>query len=289
MGVFLSDSPADEAVLSFAAHLAHLGTRQIYCIHIGGPLPADPEKAPDLAELQARVRNALPPDIARQVTCEVQATSSLIDVYKTTRDKDLDLIIVGRRLPSSQLGIGAKFTRVARKSPCSVLVVPEQCRPHFDRILVAVDCSPHSKLSMEAAAALAQASDRPNPQLLAQTVRHVGPRHDLAGVTFEESVEAQRKHGLQELEEFVAKIDTHGVSVECLVTLSDEPAESIAQIASVRKMDIVVIGSRGPTRPAAALLGSTSESVLMTCAAPVLIIKEKGETLRLLEAIFTMD
>jgi nucleotide-binding universal stress UspA family protein len=142
---------------------------------------------------------------------------------------------------------------------------------------------------MEAAVALAQASDRPNPQLVAQTVRHVGSKHDLAGVTFEESVEIQRKHGLQELEEFIAKIDTHGVSVEYLVTLSDEPAESIAQIASVRKMDIVVIGSRGPTRPAAALLGSTSESVLMTCAAPVLIIKEKGETLRLLEAIFTMD
>jgi nucleotide-binding universal stress UspA family protein len=289
MGVFLSGAPADEAVLEFAAHMARLGTRRIYCIHLGDAGPFSMEAAPDLAALQDRVKAALPREVAEHTTCEVQLGRSLIDLYQAARDKDLDLIIVGRRLPSSQLGIGAKFTRIARKSPCSVLVVPEQCRPHFDRILVAVDCSPHSGLSMEAAVDLAKASTSTTPQLVALTVRHVDARHDLAGVSFKESVDAQRHHGQRELEAFIADIDIKGLSVECLVTLSDEPSEAIAEVATVRKMDIVVIGSRGPTRPVAALLGSTSERVLMSCPMPVLITKEKGETLRLLEAIFTMD
>ena len=289
MGVFLHDSPAGDVALEFAAHMAQLGTRRLYCIHVRDSGPSGSDEAHDLEQLEARVRKALPPDVAKQTTCEVQAGSSLIDVYKAARDKDLDLVIVGRRLPSSQLGIGAKFTRIARKSPCSVLVVPEQCHPHFGRILVAVDGSVHSRLSMETAVALLKAAGEPNPQLVAQTVRRVDPRHDLAGATFKESAEVQRQHGQRDLEEFIAAIDTQGIPVEILVTLSDEPAEAIAEVATVRKMDIVVIGSRGPTRPVAALLGSTSEGVLMACPMPVLIVKEKGETLHLIEAIFSLD
>lgn len=289
MGVFLGNSPADPAVLAFAAHMARLGTREIHCIRIGGNGPGGEEGTFDLAKLEAQVRDALPEDIADQISCEVQAGSSLVDVYKVARDADLDLMIVGRRLPSSQLGIGARFTRIARKSPCCVMVVPEQCHPHFGRILVAVDCSPHSKLAMESAISLAKASGETHPQLLALTVRHVATQHHAVGVSFEESAENQRRHAQRDYNHFMTKIDTQGLLVESLITLSDEPADSISHVATVRKMDIVVIGSRGPTRPVAALLGSTSERVLMACPMPVLIVKEKGETLHLLEAIFSME
>ncbi|MBN2560817.1 MAG: universal stress protein [Phycisphaerae bacterium] len=289
MGVFLHDSPAAHVALEFAGHMARLGAKEVYCIHVQDVGPEGPREAPDLAELEAQARAVMPLDIAQQMVCEVQAGSSLIDVYKLARDKDLDLMIVGRRLPSSQSGIGAKFTRIARKAPCSVMVVPEFCRPHFCRILVAVDRSPHSKLAVEAAVALAKASGKPGPQLVALAVRSVDPRHNLAGVSFHESAETQRKYGQRDLQSFLADIDAQGVQIESLVALSDQPSQAISEVAAVRKMDIVVMGSRGPTHPAAALLGSTSELVLMNCPLPLLIVKEKGETLRLIEAIFKLD
>ena len=64
---------------------------------------------------------------------------------------ELDVVVVGRRLPSEQVGIGAAFSKLARKCPCSVLVVPSHARVHLSRMLVPVDFSEHSKLALEQA------------------------------------------------------------------------------------------------------------------------------------------
>lgn len=288
IGVFLNDTPPDEAVLAFAAHMAEGPGREIVCVHVRSTAPGTPKGDPSREDVEKRVKAALPKALHERLTCEVHTGGGLDDVLRTARDKDLDLIIVGRRLPSSQMGIGAKFTRIARKSPCSVFVVPEHCRPHFGRVLVAVDDSEHSRLALLAAVLMAKQSGEAHPQLIVQTVRHVDPRFDLAGVSFEESAAKQREYGQRDLDRYLDSIDTSNMGVETVVTLAEDPAESIAELATVRKMDVVVIGSRGATRSAAMLLGSTSERVLMACAMPVLIVKEKGETLNLLEALLTM-
>jgi len=289
LGVFLKDTPADDAVLAFAAHFATVQKNAVVCVHVRNTAPGEPQEAPTLEAVEQRVKAALPSEVHGRLTCEVHAGSGLDEILRTAKDQDFDLIIVGRRLPSSQMGIGAKFTRIVRKSPCSVLVVPEHCRPHFGRVLVAVDESEHSRLALLAAMLTAKQSGEPHPQLIVQTVRHVDPRFNLAGVSFEESAAKQREYGQRDLDQLLSSVDTKGVvNVETVVTLAEDPAESIAELATVRKMDVVVVGSRGTTRSAAMLLGSTSERVLMACAMPVLIVKEKGETLNLLEALLSM-
>lgn len=289
IGVFLSDCPADDAVLEFSAHLSSLRGTTLHCIHVRSEAPSTVGDDPDIAQFEATVRKALPPDVAARTTCEVHGGTGIAEVLKSTRDKDLDLVVMGRYLPSSQMGIGSRLTRLVRKCPCSALVIPDHCRPHFSRILVAVDGSKHSHLAMKAALALTERSGDPISQLVVQTVRYVDPRHDLAGATFKESADAQREYGRKDLEKFLSEIDIGGINVERIVSLSESPAQAIVELAMVRKMDIVVVGSRGPTRTTAAILGSTSEQVLIHCATPVLIVKEKGETLRLLEALFSID
>ena len=286
MGVFLKDSPADDAVLEFAAHMAHLGIRQMHCIHVHDAAPGGVETDPDLTELRAKVAAALPSDLLDQTVCEVKPGTNLVEVLKAARDKDMGLIIVGRRLPSSQMGMGAKITRIVRKAPCSVMVVPELCQPRFARILVAVDHSQHSKLSMEAAVALVKASGNPDARLLALTIRSVAARPELVGLTFDEAAAKQQAFGQKDIDRFLSGIETHGIPVESLVVLSDDPAAAITHVAMAKRVDIVVTGSRGATRPAAILLGATAEKLLMDCAMPILVVKEKGETTHLLEAIF---
>lgn len=291
LGAFLTDCPADDAVLAFVAHLARFGAAQsrVHCIHVQSGRPDGSTQDPDPAKLEQQVKDALPPEVFERTCCEVRPGGGIVEVLKAARDEDLDLVLLGRYLPSSQLGLGSRLTRLIRKCPCSVLVVPDHCRPHFGRILVAVDGSRHSEISMKTAVLLARHAGESDPQLVVQTVRHVDPRHDLAGVTFKESADAQREYGQRDLERFLKKIDTKDLACETVVSLSESPAQAIVELAMVRKMDIVVVGSRGATGTTAAILGSTSEQVLTTCAAPVLVVKEKGETLRLLEALFAMD
>jgi nucleotide-binding universal stress UspA family protein len=50
-------------------------------------------------------------------------------------------------------------------------------------------------------------------------------------------------------------------------------------------MDAIVIGSRGATLPADALLGVTTERVLLNASCPVLVVKRKGETFGFLDAV----
>jgi len=287
VGVLIRNAPVDEAVLAFATHMAQLGTEEFICMHAVGEEDDALHGSLDTKGLEDKVRAALASDVVQNTTCQVLEGDHLQQVLRVARDRDLDLAIIGRKLPSSQAGVGTKIVRIVRKSPCSVLVVPELCRPHFGRILVAVDCSEHSKRAMAVAIAIAKASKEASPQVLAVTVRHVSSRYDLAGVTFEQSAEAQRGYGRKDLDAFLADIDPQGIPIEPLVLLSDAPALAISHAAMARKMDIVVAGSRGATAAAAALLGSTSEELLMTCAMPILIIKQKGETLRFLEALFS--
>lgn len=289
VGVFLKNTPLDEAVAAFAVHLGQLGSQEIHCVLVNDPAEGESSKPIQADELEARVKSMFPSDMFGRTTCEIREGHPLEQVLRVARDKNLDLAVIGRKLPSNQLGLGSKVAKIARKAPCSVMVVPELCRPHFGRILVAVDCSDHSKLAMETAAALAKAAGEPHPQLFALTVRQVASRYDLAGVTFEECADAQRNYGQRDLGKFLEEIDSKGISVEPMVLLSEEPALAITHAAMAKKMDIVVAGSRGATSTAAALLGSTSENLLMACACPILLVKEKGETLHFLEALFSMS
>jgi len=287
VGVLLKNTPTDEAVLAFAAHMAQLGAQEFACVHVAREEGDPPVAALDAKTFEAKVHAALPKAVAERTTCRVLEGDHLRQLLRLTRDEDLDLAIIGRKLPSSQTGVGTKIARIVRKAPCSVMIVPELCRPHFGRALVAVDCSDHSKQAMDVAIEVVKASGEPSPQILAVTVRQVASRYDLAGVTFEESVKAQQAYGKKDLDAFLADVDVAGIPIETLVLLSDAPALAITHAAMARKMDIVVAGSRGATSAAATLLGSTSEQLLLACAMPILIVKQKGETLNFLEALFS--
>ncbi len=289
IGVFLRGLPVDDSVLDFAGRFARMGGPQMHFIYIHDPKTGSPAEPPLPAEFESRVKAALPEEAAVTTRFEVRTGSDLLEILKAARDHDFGLIVLGRRLPSSQLGIGSGILRIVRKSPCSVLVIPELCTPHLDRVMVAVDRSKHAVMAMDAAIAIAKASGNPNAQLETVLVRNVVSRPELAGVTFDEDATAQVEFAQRDMDLFLADINTQGITVKPIIALSDEPAKAISHVVMARKMDLLVVGSRGATRPAAMFLGSKSEGLLMTCALPILIVKEKGETLNLLEALFAMD
>jgi len=285
LGVYLNDEPGDDEALAFTGLLARISRpASIHCIHVRGledPVATPP---PDPQKLRDRLAAVLPADLAGRSEIRVCEGTGLYEMLRTARHGDLDMIVVGRRLPHDQLGVGAAFYRLARKTPCDVLVVPAGSMPHLSRLLVLMDGSEHSKMALEKALFIARASGE-RPQVLVQSLYSVGYGYQYTGLSLEEATRRREALQRKQIEECLAGVDTSGVAFDVVYTCSLDTAAAAHDLASARNMDAIVIGSRGSTLPAIALLGATTERVLLNAPVPVLVVKRKGETFRFLDAL----
>jgi len=104
------------------------------------------------------------------------------------------------------------------------------------------------------------------------------------GLTLQQAVAQREQVVRQQLDEFVQQVDTSGLAVELVPTVADSTEDAILEVAISRKMDFIVVGSRG--QGSMSILGSTPERLLHNSPLPVLIVKRKGETVPILEALF---
>jgi nucleotide-binding universal stress UspA family protein len=283
LGVFLHDSPADDAALAFAGVLATLAqSDSVLCVRVREPDSEGPD--PDVAAFEAAVRSRLPDEVSRITQVEIRGGTGVAEILRGARDLDLDMMVVGRRLSSDQLGIGTSFARLAHKAPCNVLVVPEGATPHLGRVLVPIDFSAHSKRALEQGLELARASGDAQPQLVMHSNSPVGYGYTKLGMSLAEAIAERERDTRQRLVDFVADLDTTGVEVEQVCTTAEDTEAAICEVAVARKMDLILVGSRGQS--GIFLLGSTAERLLHKSMLPVLIVKEKGETVPFLDALF---
>ncbi len=285
LGIYLNDEPGDRESLAFTGLLATITRPEsIDCVYVAGiEHPATtPPPEPDL--IRQQLLEMLPEDLVNRIEIHVSEVKGLHELLRTARDLDLDMMVVGRRLPHDQLGVGSTFYRLARKSPCDVLVVPENAHPHLSRLLVLVDGSEHSRMAMETAIEIAKAGTE-KPQVLVQSVYCVGYGYGYTGKSLEEAVSQLGAITRKQIEQFLANVDTSGVDFQVVCTCSRDIAVAAHDLASAKNMDAIVIGSRGATLPAIALLGATTERVLLNAPIPVIVVKRKGETFRFLDAM----
>jgi nucleotide-binding universal stress UspA family protein len=290
IGVFLTGSPADDVALGFAGLFAELaGSEKILCVYVhGGGPEVSGSQALDIDDLHAHVLELLPEPAAKHTEVELHAGGGVTEILRSARDLELDLVVKGRRLPAHQAAVGSAFTKLARKSPCSVLIVPAYCRPHLSRFHVPVDLSAHSKLALVHALEIARTSAAQtgqDVQVLVQIVYSVGYGYHKLGMNFEQAMAKQRETTERGLNEFLADVDTRGVQFETHCSCSEDVAASVHELAAVSKMDMIVVGSRGLSPTAAVILGGTAERILVGSPQPVLIVKRKGETVGLLNAL----
>lgn len=283
LGLYLDEWPDDISVLAYTARLAQLADiEMVHVVYYSRRAPDDP-RGP--YEHERTLREHLPADLMPRVTLQIEPQGAVEAMLRAARERELDLILAGRTLPASQLATGHAFNRLARKAPCSVMLIPEGAAVHLSRVLVPVDFSEHAKLALRAAVELAQASGEPRPQILVQTVFNVGYGYSKTGRTLEEAVREQEQIHQRRLEEFVRDVDFRGLTCELQCSSAEEPEAAIVQLAQARKVDLICVGSRGMTRMASVILGGTAERIVATAPMPVLIVKRKGETLGLLDLL----
>ncbi len=283
LGLYLDEWPDDVNVLAFATRIAQLADSEMIQVVYYSRRPPDDPQGP--FDHEGMLRTHLPAELMNRTTLRIVREGAVEEVLRAAREHALDLILAGRTLPASQLATGHAFNRLARKAPCSVLLVPEGAAVHLSRVLVPVDFSEHAKLALQAAVKLARAAGKPNPQVHVQTVFSVGYGYSKTGLTLEEAVAELERRNRQRLEDFVRDIDMSGLTCELYCSASDEPENAILQLAQARKVDLICVGSRGLSRMASVILGGTAERIVAQASVPTLIVKRKGETLGLLDLL----
>jgi nucleotide-binding universal stress UspA family protein len=139
----------------------------------------------------------------------------------------------------------------------------------FEKILLAVDGSEHSLHAARTAANLARAIssteirivvvfDSVPPYLGEPNLQQaINARMESARVVMEKAIEA--------VGDLSSEIHTEFIE--------GSPAEAIIEVATTRKSDVIVMGSRGHGTLVGLLLGSTSQKVVAHAPCPVLIVR----------------
>jgi nucleotide-binding universal stress UspA family protein len=285
----------DILIKKTAVFAKFLGIEKCYFVHVAKNLEIPKEiteKYPDLIaptdeSIEAIVQNKLkefnfPSDIETEVFVD-EGSHPLDSFLRWAKIKDVDLILMGRKetLP----GHGVLADGVAKKAPCSILLVQEKRPVKFPKkILIATDFSTHNHLIYEFAE---QITDRLGAELVPVHLFEVPSGYSKTGKSFEEFAEIMKENAKADFKKFVSK--HHHPELECEMLLNDGKNQGtlILDFATQINADMILLGSRGRTSSAALLLGSTAEKLIHANKyLPMLIFKKKGETMGFFDALF---
>ncbi|WP_296620701.1 universal stress protein [Marivirga sp.] len=204
-------------------------------------------------------------------------------ILKFTKEKDIDLIVMGRREKANESG--ALSQRLARRAACSLLIIPEGTSPKMDRILVPSDFSDYSKLALEEAINIAR-SNQNATEITIQNVFTVPTGYHYTGKSFEEFTEVMRKNAVKNYKKFISKIDTKEIKINAVYSqdTNEDVTTDMVEKAHELNANAIIIGAKGRTSTTAFFLGSIAERLIqLDNDIPLMIVRPKGKNAGFLE------
>lgn len=295
--VVLSLDDQDRTTIEYAAMVSRMAqSEKVYFLYVADD-PDIPEflrkEYPDLmppvnefarAQVKELVGKYFDGHPGSRKAYEIVEGLPLTEVLRLTRQKQIDLVLAGQSI-DQQVNVMLPV-KIARKAPCSVLIVPEGGGLQIKNILVPVDFSEICADAMDVATALASDLEVPGISLL--HVYRVPAGYYKTDKTYETFGEIMKKHAQKHYQEFIDRCDLKGVTATSLFRLDYDPSKTINKVVYEQRIDLVVIGARGRSNDAAALLGSVTERVIRSVRIPLLVVKKKGTGLRLLDALLEL-
>jgi nucleotide-binding universal stress UspA family protein len=285
----------DILIKKTAVFIKFLGITKCYFVHVAKDLEIPTEilaQYPDLSapadeNLEAVFTSKLkehdfPEDIETEVFVE-EGSHPLDTFLRWAKIKDVDLIIMGRK--ETLVGKGVLAEGLAKKAPCSVLLVQEK-RPAKlpEKILIPTDFSNHNHQIFEFAELI---SDQLNPELIPMHIYQVPHGYSKTGKSFEEFSEIMKENARADFKKFLTKHHHPDLTCEMVLSENGDHGTLILDFAQKVEADMILLASRGRTPSAAILLGSTAEKLIhVNKLLPMLIFKKKGETMGFFDALF---
>jgi len=210
-----------------------------------------------------------------RLSIEAIAGDPLDVLFGETVSRKVDVALVG--VGRARFGRRSLARRLAMTAPCSVWMIPDEAPAVVNHPLVPVDLSARSAEALSVATAMVSTLDGNRCWTL-----HV--RFNPATTTFGEYDEQLLGDVHRAFEVFAARVDTHDVDLGVLFEEGPDVAKTILRVAAERRVDLLVMSTRGRSRAAAVLLGSETDQVMMLSPIPVLAVKAHGTRLRFLRA-----
>jgi nucleotide-binding universal stress UspA family protein len=294
--VGLDLSPLDEALIKKTAKLARFfEAEQVYFIHVAQNLALPEEVSENYPDLLAPVDEVIEKGITEQIIAadfpsnvpyEVDAKEggTLDKILRWSKVKDVDLIVMGRKHDLDGSGTLAK--RIALRSSCSVLFLPEYMKAEtFKRLFVPIDFSSYSVLALDYAKEISEQTE----DVKCYHLYEVPQGYTKTGKSYEEFSEIMRSNAETAYHQFIQKNNLRKYPCELGLKGRGNRAQHLLDAAKKDEADLIIIGSRGRTDSAALLVGSVAEKLIdINNEIPMLVLKKKGENMQFLDALFRL-
>jgi nucleotide-binding universal stress UspA family protein len=203
-----------------------------------------------------------------------------------TRDKKITLTLAGKKV--GYQGTGALPRRVMPLTPSSVILVSETASPKIENILVRMDFSKMSEIAMKTAVELSKDTEAHIFSLNAYRlpISHFpqySQQHE------ERLQQKMTKHGQKEYEKFMKKLKLNASEIPCTYVYDKnyDEAQVLYHHGLMHQADLIMIGSKIKSELANVILDRTSENLAdVEKNIPVMIVKDRKQTLGFLEALF---
>ena len=139
----------------------------------------------------------------------------------------------------------------------------------FEKVLLAVDGSEHALHAARTAAELARTMKSKDFRIVV-AYDFIPPY--LGEPNMQYAIDARMEEAKTVLQNAVKEVGDLPCEIHTEL-IEGATAEAIIDVATTRKSDVIVMGSRGRGRLAGLLLGSTSQTVVAHAPCPVLIVR----------------
>lgn len=191
-------------------------------------------------------------------------------VGQEARRVGADVVLLGPHRRHEPGTLGSTADRVVRTSATPCLILPVELRLPLRRVLVPVDSSAGARGALAVALTWASALRDRRHGTCVIALHVAAPLRDPADTHDHEADERAVENEVDNVRNNVAGIAR--VNVESVVIHEEPEGDAIVNYATQNDIDLIVIGTRGRSMSAAAILGSTSSVVVRHAICPVLLV-----------------
>lgn len=285
----------DNVLFQFVSHIcSKIDIDKVYFIHVTKSLEWPPEiidKYPDvLAPIDENIQHMIQEKISKNLARDLIPDSEILVLdgnpeevlLKEVNIKEVDLLIMGKK-PVDQ-GTGRTARRMANLAQCSIALISKSFQKALESefaIMVSVDFNDSSLNAARVAEMIRNAN---NAKMLLHHVYRVPSGYHYSGKSFEEFAGIMKKNAQDKMAELVKNSRLNEAGYKQVYTLDKDNniARKISETADKEKVHLIVVGSKGRTKFASILLGSTAEQLVSHSDKNILIVKDRKSNLDLL-------
>lgn len=212
------------------------------------------------------------------VECEIRLGHPYTGLVQACQHHQADLLVMGAKGSRNEPGrIGVIAAKCIRKAPVDVLVVREDARGPFRKIVACVDFSENSAKAVQHALRIATQDGASVDCLyvfqsvIAMSLDYGGLMPSMTGAVDPEA----QAHWEKRLDEFLDPVvgGQSAVPVNRVVTERVNIREAILDYISKTEASLVVLGTRGKTGLREFLIGTTAENIVQHAPCSILAVK----------------